>query len=513
MTQTGADALARILAENGIDTCFANPGTTEMHLLAALGREPRLDLKLCLFEGVATGAADGYARMSGKPAAVLLHLGPGFANGMANLHNAKKAATPVLNIVGEHATYHLAHDAPLTADIEGMAQTVSGAVATPQTADEVAAATAEMIAQVQTGMVGTLVVPNDAAWSETENTSATPAPVEKPSFDTTCLKKAADALAKPGALLLIGAPHISSRMAQLAHAIGAATGCTVRAEAAVARMARGGDTPALVRIPFHVDFATEALKDIETAVLVGSRPPVAFFAYPGRPSHLLPEAANTIPLCDPAADAETALQALAEAVGAQPAEPPQHPSIPTPETQAPIDAETLGQTVAALLPDQAIVVDESVTNGAHLFALCGHGPAHDWINNRGGSIGYSMPVAVGAATACPDRKVLCITGDGSAYYTLQALWTMARERLDVTVLILANRKYSILANETSKIGAGAPSDRTNPLMSLEDPAPDWVKLAEGQGVSACAAATAGELNAALQKALSKPGPSLIEVRM
>lgn len=510
--QNGADLVVRTLVQNGVRLCFANPGTTEMHMLAALGRTEGMELSLCLFEGVATGAADGYARMTGSPAAVLLHLGPGFANGMANLHNARKAETPVFNIVGEHATYHLAHDAPLNADIEGMARTVSAAVATPQAPDEAGQATADLLSRTANGGVATLVVPNDVAWLETDCPPVEAQLLARASHDADQLEAAVRALTAPGGALFIGAAKVTRRMAFLADAIARKTGALVLGEAAVARMERGGGTPMMARIPFHVDPATAALKDVTTAVLCGAREPVAFFAYPGRPSKLLPEGASLLPLCAPGADTEAALEALAEALGAEVQDYVQTP-VAQAAPDAPIDAEVLGRCVANALPEGAIVVDESITNGGQMFPMCAEAPAHDWINNRGGSIGYSMPVALGASTACPDRPVLCVTGDGSAFYTLQTLWTLARDKRDVTVLILANRSYRILANETSKIGAGAATEETTPLMSLEDPAPDWVKLAEGQGVSACSVGTAAELSAALDAALTVPGPRLIEVRM
>lgn len=512
MTQTGAALIARTLAKNGVDTCFANPGTTEMHMLAALGQEPGIDLQLCLFEGVATGAADGYARMKGKPAAVLLHLGPGLANGMANLHNARKADTPVINLVGEHATYHLAHDAPLTADIQGMAATVSASVATPESPDQAGTATADLLMAIGNGGVATLVVPNDVAWGETSAPAPEAAKAPVPGFASQHVEKAVGALCSEGGALIIGAPLITRRMANLAQAIGEATGCMVLTEPAVARMERGGGTASLNRLPFHVDPAAAALKGVTSVVLAGAREPVAFFAYPERPSRLLPDGTQVIPLCVQGGATEASLEALAGALGVEPAIG-SGTLLPDFEADSPIDAEVLGRVVADRLPEQAIVVDESITNGGHLFPLCGQGPAHDWINNRGGSIGYSMPVAVGAATACPDRKVLCITGDGSAFYTLQALWTMARYKQDVTVLVLANRTYRILANESAKIGAGAPTNNTMPLMSLENPAPDWCKLAEGQGVAAQAVNTAGQLCEALKAAFDTKGPKLIEVRM
>ncbi len=512
----GADILAQTLAAHGVDTCFANPGTTEMHLLSALGREEKLALHLCLFEGVVTGAADGYARMAGKPAVTLLHLGPGLANAMANLHNAKKAATPIINIVGEHATHHLGLGAPLTADIEGMAQTVSDHVVTPERADDVAQATVAAMAEIAgpEARVATMIVPNDVAWTDTTVTAAPQTPAPAHPYDADAARRAAQALRKGAdSVLILGAAYITPRMAQLAHGIAKLTGCRLFAEAAVARMARGGDTPPVTRIPFHVDPASEALSGVTDAALVGARAPVAFFAYPGRPSRLLPDSATVIEVCPPLGEIEAGLEAIATELGATPVTGTSG-TRPDAPGDVEITAETLGAAVGSVLPDGAIVVDEAITNGANVFADCGHLPvAHDWINNRGGSIGYSLPASVGAAVACPDRPVLCITGDGSAAYTPQALWTMARSGLNVTVVILANRSYRILANEMSKIGAGSPDATTMPLMSLEDPAPDWVKIAEGHGVRGLRVSDAGTLADAIARAMAEPGPTLIEAVM
>lgn len=512
MTNNGADCLARALADAGVDTCFANPGTTEMHLLAAFGREGRIESHLCLFEGGVTGAADGYARMSGKPAATLLHLGPGLANGLANLHNAKKAATPVINIVGEHASYHTRFNAPLTADIEGLAAPVSDWVGTPRNTADVPRLTAEMLAAINgpSARVATMVVPNDVAWSEATGAAVEIAPEANETYDAAKLQASVDALKKGAAtVLIIGNAFITSRAAELAYAISRKTGCKVLAEAAVARMQRGGGTPPIERIPFHVDFATAALKSFESAVLAGARDPIAFFAYPERPSRLLPPDAKVIEFSPPLSDLEASLQALADALGAAPARYSPAP-LPDYDGPAPIAPEGLGAVVAHTLPEGTIVVDESITNGVHLFPTCGESVAHDWLNNRGGSIGYSLPVAVGAAVACPNRRVLAITGDGSAFYTLQSMWTMARSQLDVTVVILANRSYKILNNEMSKIGAGTPSESTIPLMSLTDPAPDWVKLAEGHGIAGERVTDLEGLAKALTASYAHKGPRLIE---
>ncbi|WP_137700042.1 acetolactate synthase large subunit [Marimonas lutisalis] len=514
MTATGADLLAQVLSANGIDTCFSNPGTTEMHLVAALTRDAGITNHLCLFEGVATGAADGYARMARKPAATLMHLGPGLANGLANLHNARKAATPIINIVGEHALHHIDHNAPLTADIAGLAAPVSKTVATLRSTGEIAGVTTQMLHDIQSGPtgVGTLIVPNDIAWSEVAPANQPPVEVPPPAgADEDAIKAAAKALTEPGALLLLGSPHITRRAIALAHAIATKTGAKLRGEAATARTSRGGGTPDLVRIPFQIDAALDALSDVRHAVLAGARAPVAFFAYPGRPSALLPADCETTTLCPPEADLEATLAALADHLGATPSKPEAKTLPPVP--QGAITPEALGAAVANALTEGAIVADESVTNGPHLYPSCAAAPEHDWINNRGGSIGYSMPVAVGCAAACPDRPVLAIVGDGSASYTPQALWTMARAGMNITVVILSNRRYRILANEMSKIGAGSPDENSDPLMSLDNPPIDWPALAKGYGVPGQDVSDAPALFEALKTAMSTPGPALIAAEM
>ncbi|MDU8926185.1 acetolactate synthase large subunit [Alisedimentitalea sp. MJ-SS2] len=514
MSYNGADALADVLIENGIKVCFSNPGTTEMHLVAALTRDGRIANHLCLFEGVATGAADGYARMSGRPAATLLHLGPGLANGLANLHNARKAAMPVLNIVGEHAVAHIAHDAPLTSDIAGLAGPVSKTVATLTEPADIARVTGDLLRDIQSGVkgIGTLIMPNDVAWSEAapDNQPA----IEIPSLDApdpAAVSQAAKALQTPGAYLLLGAPHITRRMQELAQAIAAKTGATLLAEAATARCSRGGGLPGLARIPFQIDAAIATLEGAKQAVLAGARAPVAFFAYPERPSALLPETCEITTLCPAEADVETALSVLADELDASIAEPQKLalPPIPT----GPITPEALGAAVANGLPENAIVADESVTNGTSLYPACASAPAHDWLNNRGGSIGYGMPLAIGCAAACPNRPVLAVIGDGSASYTLQALWTMARAGMNITVLILSNRRYKILSNEMSKIGAGEPDENSDPLMDLGNPSIGWVALAEGYGVAARQVSEATELRKAISLAMATPGPFLIEAVM
>lgn len=513
MSWNGADIIVQTLAEAGVDTCFANPGTTEMHLVAALGRAQQVRTHLCLFEGVATGAADGYSRMTQRPAATLLHLGPGLANGMANLHNAKKAGSRVISIVGEHATSHLAYNAPLTTDIAGMAATVSDQVISLNRATDTVAAVSELCAKSCSGEapVGTLIVPNDVAWEEVgafnANALSQPARTNKPDRN---LDQAIVALREEGAALIIGAPFISARSAALASAIGEETGARIFVEAAVARMERGRGRVNLTRIPFHVDLAVDALKEVRHAILAGASDPVAFFAYPGRPSRLLPEGCPVLQLSNAKEDLEDVLNGLAACLGIDATLPPAA-NLPELPDNGPVTPQGLATVLANSLPENAVVVDESITNGGFLFSTCADARPHDWINNRGGSIGYSWPVAIGAAVACPDRRVFAVTGDGSAFYTLQSLWTMARSKLKITVIVLANRRYNILSNEMSKIGAGAPSERATPMLSLEDPAPDWLMLAEGQGVDATRVETTDELGSAIRESLDHDGPRLVEV--
>src|SRR5438132_314526 len=391
----GAESLARTLVAGGINVCFTNPGTSEMHFVAALDKVNGIRCVLGLFEGVVTGAADGYWRMADKPAATLLHLGPGLGNGLANLHNARKAASGIVNIVGEHATYHVKHDAPLTSDIEGIARPVSAWVRTSPSARAVAAdgAAAIVAARTPPGQVATLILPADTAWNDADGVAPVP--------------------------------------------------------------------PAPAR------------------VVVG-------------------------------ADAIGAREALAAAVGAKKngevVQPPGRPALPT----GALTPDTLAAALGALLPEGAIVSDESVTSDRGFFKATAGAPPHDWMNNMGGSIGLGLPLATGAAVACPDRKVVCLEGDGSGMYTLQALWTQAREGLDVTTVVFANRTYAILRHELSGVRAGTPGPKAADMLDIGRPDLDWVALARGMGVPASRATTAEEFNKQFAAGLATSGPYLVE---
>ena len=511
----GAESLVRTLIAGGVNVCFTNPGTSEMHFVAALDKVPGMRCVLGLFEGVVTGAADGYYRMLGRPASTLLHLGPGLANGLANLHNAKKANSGIVNIVGEHATYHIAHDAPLTSDIEGVAAPMSHWVKTSPSAGTVAAdgALAIEAARQTPGQIATLILPADTAWGATDGIADT-APPTAPARVSDDAVKAAAAMLRSGerATLLMGGDALRHSCLELAGRIAAKTGCGILTEGANTRLERGAGRVQVERIPYVVERALGVMRSAGNLVLVGAREPVAFFAYPDKPSLLMPENAKSTKLAGLEEDMEAALEALAMELGAMNTAPagiaaPRRPALPT----GAITPAAIASILGAMLPEGAIVVDESVTTGREFFPETAGAPPHDWINNRGGSIGYGMPVAIGAAIACPDRKVIALEGDGSAMYTVQSLWTMAREGLDVTVLIFANGTYNILRGELTNVGVQNPGPRAVDMLSIGRPAIDWVALARGMGVEASRANNCAQLAKALGAGLRSEGPYLIEV--
>lgn len=511
----GAESLVRTLLASGVDTCFANPGTSEMHFVVALDQVPGVRCVLGLFEGVVTGAADGYWRMLHKPAATLLHLGPGLANGVANLHNARKAASGIVNVVGEHATYHLQYDAPLTSDIDGIARPVSAWIGRARAAHDVPKLGAEAVsvARSGSGRIATMVLPADTAWTEvTGPAPALPVP-PRAKVDDSAIVAAAAALKKAGprGILVLGGHALLRPCLQVAARIAAATGCKLSNPGASARMERGGDLPRVGRVPYILQQALAYLKDTDEMVLVGARRPVAFFAYPGQPSLLTPDHCHITPVADVDDDLLDALERLADAVQA-PKTAPAPQALPKPDLPdgAP-SFDKIAAAVAALIPDHAIVLDESLTSGRGIFAASEASGPHDWLQNMGGSIGYSLPMAVGCAIVCPDRKVVALTGDGSAFYTLQALWTMARENLDVTVVIFANRSYNILRGELANVGAGNPGPRAIDMLTLDRPDPDWVALAKGHGVAAERVEDMAAFARAFRGALREKGPRLIEL--
>lgn len=510
----GAESLVHTLLGSGVEVCFSNPGTSEMHFVAALDHIPGMRSVLALAEGVATGAADGYYRMAGKPASVLLHLGPGLANGVSNLHNAKKAGSGVVNIIGEHAATHIELDAPLTADIEGIARPVSHWVRTSPSATTVGRDAAEAVqaAQVAPGQIVSLVLPSDTAWTEGGQVAAAlDVPAPEP-FNVDALEDAAQMLDGPETLLLLGGGALSEENLETAGRIAAQTGCKLLSEWANARQERGAGRVFVGRVPYPIDIALKVLAPFKRIVLVGARAPIGFFAYPGKPARLTRDDAEITTLAGAGANLGAALEALCAATGAEHT-PPAHvsePSVPE-RPEGPITPEALAAAIARAIPQNGIIVDESVTTG-RAFAPATRGAApHTWINNCGGSIGYGLPVAVGAAIACPDRKVMALTGDGSAMYTVQALWTMAREKLDITVLIFANRSYQILRGELTNVGVQNPGPRAIDMLSLDRPDLDWVAMAKSMGVEGVAVQTAEGLEDALADGLERPGPYLVQI--
>jgi acetolactate synthase I/II/III large subunit len=511
----GAESLVRTLIAGDVTVCFTNPGTSEMHFVAALDKVPGMRCVLGLFEGVVTGAADGYYRMLDKPASTLLHLGPGLANGLANLHNAKKANSGIVNIVGEHATYHIAHDAPLTSDIEGVARPMSHWVKTSPNSSGISAdgALAIEAARQTPGQIATLILPADTAWGPADGIAETAPRMAPPKVPNEAIKAAAEILRRSSkATLLMGGAALRERPLELAGRIAAKTGCGILTEGANTRLERGAGRVQVNRIPYVVDQALRVMEAAGNLVLVGAREPVAFFAYPNKPSLLMPKEARSTKLAGVDEDMEAALEALAielDALNTPPAgiAAARRQALPT----GPITPAAIASILGAKIPENAIVVDESVTTGREFFPETAGAPPHSWINNRGGSIGYGLPVAVGAAIACPDRKVIALEGDGSAMYTIQALWTMAREGLDVTVLVFANGTYNILRGELTNVGVRNPGPRAVNMLSLGNPSLDWVAMARSMGVEASRATDCIQLAKSLDAGLASQGPYLIEV--
>jgi acetolactate synthase I/II/III large subunit len=512
----GAQALLRTLVDAGVTTCFTNPGTSEMHFVAALDTAPEMRAVLALFEGVATGAADGYARMADKPAATLLHLGAGLGNGLANLHNARKGKVPVVNIVGDHATYHVKYDAQLQSDIETVARNVSPSwVRTSRSTADLPGDAAEAVAAATgpPGQVATLILPADVSWGD----GAQPAPPPPPSQAAVASSDVVDAVARvvresgERTALLLGGRALREAPLVAAARIAAATGVKVYAECFPTRLERGAGLPGLERIAYFAELASVQLAGLKHLILVDAKAPVSFFAYPGKESYLVPDGCEVHELATPAQDVLGSLEALVEAAGAGGAQPARQEASRPERPTGQLTADKVCQAIGAVLPEGAIVSDEAVTSGLSLPTTTAGTPRHDWLTLTGGAIGQGLPVAVGAAVACPDRPVIALEGEGSSMYTIQSLWTMAREQLDVTAVIFNNRSYAILNIELERVGAGGGGTKAKSQLDLDGPALDFAKIAAGLGVPAVRAETGEEFTDALQRAIAEPGPHLIEV--
>jgi acetolactate synthase-1/2/3 large subunit len=509
---TGAEAVLRTAAAAGVEVCFANPGTTEMSLVSALDEVP-IRAVLGLFEGVCGGAADGWARMSGRPALTLLHLGPGFANAIANLNNARRARSPVVNLVGDQATWHRAADAPLTSDIVSLARPVSRWVRESRSAAAVAQDAAEAIAAAQEapGGVATLIIPSDCQAGDAPGPvpPIAPAPARRVGADTV-ERIAARLRGSENAALYLGGKSLSARGQTAAGRVGRATGCRLISETFPARFERGRGLPAVDRLPYFPEWVASFLEGVRTLVLAGTAEPVAFFGYPGTPSRLTPDGCAVATLAAPEEDAEAALESLADALDAraQAAAPSQkRPEMP----QGPLDPQAVGAVLSLLQPAGAIIVDESATSGLGYIQAAAGAPPHSLLTLTGGSIGMGPACATGAALACPERTVINFQGDGGAMYTVQSLWTQAREQLHVITLLCANRSYRILQIESSRAGVSTPRPKALSLTELDRPCLGWVQIAQGMGVPATRADSAEALQRALSGALAEPGPHLIEV--
>ncbi|MBS0456854.1 MAG: acetolactate synthase large subunit [Proteobacteria bacterium] len=510
----GAQALLQTLADAGIEVCFSNPGTSEMHFVAALDTQPRMRAVLCLFEGVATGAADGYARMAGKPAATLLHLGCGLGNGLANLHNARKGKSPIVNIVGDHATYHVRYDAQLQSDIETVARNVSPGFV--RTAASTASLCSDAVAAIVAarglpGQVASLILPADVSWGEGGQPAVTPPPTTPPTADDASIAAIAKAIGAGGkTAFLLGGQALRERALLAAARIGAHAGVKLFAEVFPTRLERGAGLPSVERIAYLAELAGVQLADIAHLVLVDAKSPVSFFAYPGKPSNLVPAGCTVHTLAAPNQDAAASLEKLAAALGAErttaPLQAAQRPSRP----RGKLNAAKVCKAVGHLLPERAIVIDEAITSGLMLGMLTAGCPRHDLLTLTGGAIGQGLPNAVGAAIACPDRPVLALVGDGSAMYTIQALWTAARERLHVIAIVFNNASYSVLNIELDRVGATSGGAKARAQLDLRDPVIDFSQLAHGMGVHTVRTEVAEDFCKALEYALAHPGPHLIE---
>jgi len=507
-----AECLMQTAQDAGVEVCFANPGTTEMPLVAAMDRFRGMRAVLGLFEGVCTGAADGYGRMLDRPAMTLLHLGPGFANGIANLHNARRAHSPIVNLIGDQTTSHLAYDAPLTSDIESLARPVSGWVRSNTDPGSLAADFADAVgaATGPPAQVATLIVPADCQWGP----AARPATVPQtaPSrCDNTRVDAAAALLREArNPALLVGGRALREKSLRAAARVAQATGARLLSETFPARLARGRGIPTTTRLPYFPEQAHELLREHDALVLVGARDPVAFFGYPDTPSRLRPDDVPCAELCGEGEDSGEALARLVDALSAGPHADDTSVLLPAPP-DGPIDPVSMGAILARKQPEGAVVVDEAATSGLAYSLAAEAALPHTALALTGGAIGQGLPVAVGAAIACPDRKVIALQADGSGLYTLQALWTQARESLDITTVVCANRRYRILQVELARAGVAEPGPKALGLTELTNPSIDWVALGSGLGVPSVSVSTNEAFARELSRGLAEAGPHLIEV--
>lgn len=508
----GAEALVRTAANAGVEVCFANPGTSEIHLVAALDDIPGVRSVLAQFEGVATGGADGYGRMAGKPALTLVHLGPGFANGIANLHNARRARTPVVNVIGHHPTWHRNYDPPLNTKVESLVDGVSDWQRTVASADHISRDMAAAISACRRhpGQIATLIVPTDCQWNEARGPIVEPAPAPGARVAPEAVERARAAAARGArTMLMLGSSGLAAAAQRAAARVQRATGCRLASETFSGRMERGPRLPALPRVPYFPEQAVDFMSGIDTLVLAGALDPVAFFGYEGGVSRPTPESADVVILSHPTEDSGHALGELAIALDAK-EEPPARTVERPPTPSGPIDTRVAARAVAAALPENAIVVDEGITAGSAFYPATMNGPAHTYLQENGGAIGMGLPASLGAALACPNRNVLTLEGDGSGLYTVQALLSQVREGVDVVNLVFANDIYRILQVELHRAGVEEVGPQSLNLTEFREPRVEWLDLARGFGMPAVQVRTGEEMTAALERGFAEPGPCLIE---
>ena len=510
-----ADALLKTLIKNGLEVVFANPGTSEMHLVAAIDHHPEVRPILGLFEGVVSGAADGYSRVSGKAAANLLHLGPGLGNAIPNIHNAKKAVTPMLNIVGDHATYHLQHNAPLTSDLDGLAKASSDWVGRSESPKDLCLVGAEGWKQAHKfpGQISTIIVPADCAWGETDREGPLVQAEGPEKVDDQKIEEAFKALSSnKQSMLFLGGDFLDEESLTLAGKIATATNCRLATDTLTKKHRRGSGLTKVQNIPYFAEMAEEYLSGIENIVFVGTRPPVSFFAYPGKKSFLSPEGAKLIEVANVYQDGRYALNCLNDLCKGKKIDDRFIPSgtIDVPQ-DGDLSVDNLGPLMASLLPEDTIVSNEAGTSGFIFASHVWDAKPCDWLSITGGSIGQGIPVATGAAVAAPDRPVVSLQGDGGAMYTIQSLWTQARESLNVTNVIFSNKSYAILQVELERVGALKTGDRAKSMLSMDNPEIDWVSLSKSLGVPAKRTLTVEEFKKSFQEGLNTDGPSLIEI--
>lgn len=512
----GAEYLIKTVAHAGIEVCFANAGTTEIPIVNALDTACGIRAILCLFEGGCSGAADGYARMKDKPAMNLLHLGPGFANGIANFHNARRAGSPIFNVIGDHATWHRPNDPLLNMDLESLVGTVSGWQRNNKSPENISRDVAEGISAAYAGQIASLIVPSDHQWAQPAATQIFSAGFTFDPVKQTEIEAAAQLLrTNSRTALVLGGRALHQAGLRQAARICAAAGCDLLTDVFPARIERGAGYPIVKKIPYFPEQATAMLAAYETFVFAGAREPVAFFGYEGLPGILLAADQKRVHIGDGNQDEAAALEHLADALGAPVALPPDAPFIASFRRQelpeGALTVENVCLALAALQPENAVIIDESLTSGFAYYNLAATAPPHTLLYLTGGAIGQGIPSATGAAVACPDRPVINFQADGSALYTLQALWTQARENLNVTTLICSNRSYKIIRTELERAGCSTAGPAAEKLIDLNRPDINWVQLSQGFGVPATAAVTVAEFAAAFHRAMVEPGPHLIEL--